>query len=41
MNKFGDAYDAHAHKDSWTKAMAFMKRHIGLVPHQADVQQAR
>jgi carboxymethylenebutenolidase len=41
MNKFGEAYDAHAHKDSWTKAMAFMKRYIGLVPHQADVQQAR
>jgi len=30
MNTFGDAYDARAHADSWAKAVAFMKRHIGV-----------
>lgn len=30
MNKFGMAYDARAHKDSWTKGIAFMRRHIGV-----------
>lgn len=31
MNKFGDAYDASAHADSWAKALAFMKRHVGAM----------
>ncbi|MGE5540652.1 MAG: dienelactone hydrolase family protein [Gemmatimonas sp.] len=30
MNRFGDAYDPAAHKDSWTKAIAFMKRQIAV-----------
>jgi carboxymethylenebutenolidase len=30
MNWFDTAYDAHAHQDSWTKGLAFMRRHIGV-----------
>lgn len=29
MNRFGAAYDARAAKDSWTKGLAFMRRHAG------------